>query len=180
MQMCGYRRQWRTNPGAAGNSDDYSSFYGLNAAVLATAGSTVSVTGGTVTADGKGANGVFATGSDTSVTLSDLTIDAQGDGAHAVMATLGASMTLTNVDMNTTDAHSGAIATDRGSGTITVTGGTVTTSGADSPGIYSTGVIVVSGATITATGAEAAVIEGANSIDLTDSELSSSMADKWA
>ena len=63
----------------------------------------------------------------------------------------------------------------RGGGTINVTGGTVTTSGQDSPAIYSTGNINVTGATITAT----AVIEGANSITLTDTALSSSKPDKW-
>ncbi|MCX9078320.1 MAG: hypothetical protein OIN84_10125, partial [Candidatus Methanoperedens sp.] len=161
------------------SSSDSSSFYGLNAAVLVGSGSSVSISGGSVTTDGAGTNGVFATGEDSSVILSDMTINAVGDGAHAVMATLGGTMTLTNVDMNTTDAHSGAIATDRGSGTITVTGGTVTTSGQDSPGIYSTGVINVSDAIISATGAESAVIEGANSITLTHTSLTSSLEDKW-
>lgn len=161
------------------SSADQSSFYGLNAAVLVGTGSTMTISGGIVDTEGSGTNGVFAAGEGASVTLSDLTIDANGDGAHAVMATLGGSLTLTNVDMNTTGAHSGAIATDRGSGTITVTGGTVTTSGQDSPGIYSTGVITVSEAVISATGAESAVIEGANSITLTDTDLSSSMEDKW-
>jgi len=41
--------------------------------------------------------------------------------------------------MSTAGANSGAIATDRGAGTINMSGGSVTTSGADSPGIYSTG-----------------------------------------
>lgn len=161
------------------SSADQSSFYGLNAAVLAGSGSTVSISGGTVTTDGAGTNGVFSTGDGTTVSLSDLTIDANGDGAHAVMATLGGTMTLTNVTMNTTGAHSGAVATDRGSGTIDMTGGSVTTSGQDSPGIYSTGAITVTNATISASGAEAAVIEGGNTITLTDTNLSSSIADKW-
>ena len=161
------------------SSADSSSFYGLNAAVLVGSGSVVTISGGSVTTDGAGTNGVFATGSGSSVTLSDITIEAHGDGAHAVMATLGGTMILTNVDMITTDAHSGAIATDRGSGTITVTGGTVLTSGQDSPGIYSTGTITVTDATITATWAESAVIEGANSITLTNTTLLSDIEDKW-
>jgi hypothetical protein len=161
------------------SSSDYSSYYGLNAGVLALSGSQVTINGGTVTTRASGANGVFSTGGGTSVTLSNLTIQAEGDGAHAVMATQGGSLTLANVDMNTTAAHSGAIATDRGGGTITVSGGTVTTSGQDSPAIYSTGAISVAGATLSASGAEAAVIEGANSITLTDSSLSSSLAGKW-
>lgn len=161
------------------SSSDQSSFFGLNAAVLVGSGSQLTISGGSVEADGVGANGVFSTGEGSSVTLSDMTINAVGDGAHAVMATLGGTMILNNVDMNTTDVHSGAIATDRGSGTITATGGTVTTSGADSPGIYSTGKITVNDATVTSTGAEVAVIEGANSITLNNSKLTSSMADKW-
>ncbi len=161
------------------SSNDYSSFYGLNAGILATSGSQVTISGGTVNTKGSGANGVFATGSGTVVTVSKVTIHAYGDGAHAVMATNAGTMILNDVDMVTTDVHSGAIATDRGGGTITAAGGTVTTSGQDSPAIYSTGAIAVSDATLTATGAEAAVIEGANSIELTNSTLSSSVANKW-
>ncbi len=161
------------------SSSDNSSFYGQNAAVLVGSGSQLTLSGGTVEARGAGANGVFSTGNGSSATLSDLTIDAEGDGAHAVMATLGGTMTLNNVTMNTTDAHSGAIATDRGGGTITATGGTVTTSGQDSPGIYSTGNITVSDATISSSAAEVAVIEGANSITVNNSQLTSSVADKW-
>ncbi|MGZ4702937.1 MAG: hypothetical protein ACXV98_17145, partial [Ilumatobacteraceae bacterium] len=63
-------------------------------------------------------------------------------------------------------ANSAAVATDRGGGTITVTGGSATTSGQDSPGLYFTGVLDVTGMTIVATGSECAVIEGSNSITL--------------
>jgi hypothetical protein len=161
------------------SSTDNSSFYGLNAAVLAEAGSTIDLSGSTVTTSGTGANGVFATGSGSSVTIENVTIHATGNGGHGVMATQGGTMTLTNVDMTTAGASSGAIATDRGGGTINVTGGNVTTSGQNSPDIYSTGDITVTGGTLTATGAESAVIEGANSITLNDTDLSSSMENKW-
>lgn len=161
------------------SSDENSSFYGLNAGVLVGSGSSFTMTGGTVTTEGSGTNGVFSTGEGTTVTLTDVTIEAVGNGAHAVMATQGGAMTLVNVDMLTTDAHSGAVATDRGSGTIAVTGGEITTTGTDSPGLYSTGVITVDGATVHSTGAEVVVIEGANSVILTDTDLVSSFADKW-
>ena len=95
------------------------------------------------------------------------------------MATQGASIVCTSVNMTTTGANSGTIATDRGGGTITVTGGTVKTTGQDSPGIYSIGAITVAGATISATGSEAAVIEGGNSITLSGTTLSSSYSGKW-
>lgn len=161
------------------SSQDNSSFYGLNAAVLAESGSTINLSDSTISTTGTGANGAFATGSDSVVNLTNVTIDATADGGHGVMATQGGTMTLTDVDITTAGPHSGAVATDRGSGTISAIGGTVTAAGADSPAIYSTGDITVFGGVYTATGAEAAVIEGANSITLTNTALTSTYADKW-
>ena len=161
------------------SSADSSSFYGLNAGVLATGGSTITMHGGTISTTGSGANGAFASGTGSSVVLSDVTITATGDAAHGVMATLGGSVTLANVDMNTAGSHGAPLATDRGGGTIVATGGTVVSSGTDSPAIYSTGSITVTGGTLTAIGSESAVIEGANSIALSDSTLTSTKAGKW-
>ena len=108
-----------------------------------------------------------------------MTVKATAQGGHAVMTAGGGSVKCTNVNMQTAGTNSGAIATDRGGGTITVKGGTVKTTGQDSPGIYSTGKISVSGAKIESTGAEVAVIEGSNSITLNDCSLTSSLKDKW-
>jgi hypothetical protein len=76
-------------------------------------------------------------------------------------------------------AHSSGtiIATDRRGGTITISSGSYSTAGTDSPGIYSTGSIKVAGGTMRATGAEAAAIEGSNSVSLTRTTLSG--AKKW-
>jgi hypothetical protein len=161
------------------SSQDSSSFYGLNAAVLAADGGTIDISDSKVTTTGTGANGVFSTGDGSSVNLSDVTIQASADGAHAVMATSGGTMTLSNVDMMTAGGSSSAIATDRGGGTITVTGGEVTASGMNSAGIYSTGDISVADGTFNITGAEAAVIEGANSITLKGTNLTSTKSGKW-
>jgi uncharacterized protein (TIGR03437 family) len=160
------------------SSQDNSSFAGLNAGLLATAGGVITVTGGSIVTSGTGANGAFSTGAGSSVTLNRVTINASADGAHAVMATQTGSMTLTNVNMTTAGGSASAIATDRGGGTINVTGGSVATSGGNSAGIYSTGAITVTGTTFKSTGAEAAVIEGANSITLTDVSLTSTL-EKW-
>jgi len=154
------------------SSTENSSFYGLNAAVLATQGSKVTIIGGSVTSSGTGANGVFASGRGAAIALSRVTIKATGDGGHGVMATGGGSLTLDNVDINTSRARAAAIATDRGGGTITATGGTFRTSGSGSPGIYSTGNITAANAIFSAAGSEAAVIEGRNSIAVSDCTLS--------
>ncbi|MDQ1275760.1 MAG: hypothetical protein QG610_1335 [Euryarchaeota archaeon] len=154
------------------SSNENSDFYGLNAAVLAESGSTIKLTNCTISTGANGANGVFATGSESDIVLSDVVIKTTEDGSRGVDATLSGSITCTNVDITTHGQHCAAIATDRGSGTITVTGGTMTTAGEGSPGIYSTGNITASDSIITATGSEAAVIEGKNSISLKDVTLS--------
>jgi hypothetical protein len=161
------------------SSNDSSSFYGLNAAVVATSSSFITLSGGSITTTGSGANGAFATGEGSSVSLSNVTIEAAGGGGHGVMATQGGAVTLDEVKITTAGANSAPLATDRGGGTITATGGSALASGKDSPALYSTGTITVTGGTYEATGAEAAVIEGGNTINLTDVALSSSMADKW-
>ncbi|MDD4579348.1 MAG: hypothetical protein PHF80_01590, partial [Methanothrix sp.] len=144
-----------------GNSSsmDASSFYGLNAAVLAASDSYVEITGGSVTTTGSGANGVFATGKGTTINLTGITINCTGEGGHGVDATLEGVLNLKDVDIITAGSHSAAIATDRGSGIINVDGGKVATYGRDSPGIYSTGTISVKDAVISGIGAEGAVIE---------------------
>jgi hypothetical protein len=154
------------------SSGEASSFYGLNGAVLANNGSTVTITGGTISTTGSGANGVIPTGSGTSVTLRNMKIHATGGGAHGVMATGGASITLENVEIDTTGGSGAPLATDRGGGTVTVIGGTFTSSGQGSPAIYSTGVITVKDAKLTAEKPGAAVIEGSNSITLENTSLS--------
>jgi hypothetical protein len=161
------------------SSNDSSSFYGLNAAVVATAGSSVTMSDSSISTTGSGANCAFATGSGASVTLSNVKIDATGGGGHGVMATQGGTVTLKDVVITTAGANSAPLATDRGGGTVTATGGSATATGKDSPALYSTGTITVNGGTYKATGAEAAVIEGANTIILNSVDLSSTMADKW-
>lgn len=161
------------------SNDGASSMYGLNAAVVATAGSAILLTDCSITTTGSGANGAFAPGEGAAVTLANVTIEAAGDGGHGVMATLGGSVTLNNAGIVTAGAESAPLATGRGGGKIVATGGSAFASGRDSPALYSTGVINVDGGRYEATGAEAAVIEGASSITLTGTDLSSAVADRW-
>jgi hypothetical protein len=161
------------------SSTDNSSFYGLNAGVLVASGSSINMSDSSVSTTGTGANGVFATGSGSTVTLTNVKINATGDGGHGAMASNGGVLNLTNDDITTSGTSSAPIATDRGGGTITLSGGTTTTSGVNSPCLYSTGSFTINGLTCTATGSESAVIEGANSITLIESSLTSNIENKW-
>jgi hypothetical protein len=150
---------------ASGNSSsgDASSFYGLNAPVLATSGAKITLQNSTIKASGTGANGIFAYGDGSSVTVSDTAIDVTADLAHGIMSSGGGTVTATNLLVSTAGKHSAAIATDRGGGTIVSIGGTYITSGEGSPGLYSTGNLQSNNEKFTLTGSEAVVVEGSNS-----------------
>ncbi|MGA2929949.1 MAG: hypothetical protein ABSG43_28970 [Solirubrobacteraceae bacterium] len=164
-------RRSRVTTTGSSKSSDASSFYGLDAGVLASGRGRVNLAAGTVTTSGAGANAVFAYGSSAAVTVRGTRLTAHGQYAHGAMASGGGRLTLDHVMIHTAGGSSAAVATDRGGGTVTVSGGTMITTGATSPGIYSTGTIAVSDATMLAQGSEAAVVEGANSIAVTNSSL---------
>ena len=166
-----------------GDSDggDSTSFYGTNSAILAKSGANLTLKNITVTTDATGANGVFCYGGSattnnsssdgTTVTISDSKITTTKDNSGGVMTTGGGTMNVSNLEINTAGTSSAAIRTDRGGGTVTVDGGTYTTTGQGSPTIYSTADITVSNATLTATASEGIVIEGKNSVTIDNVNL---------
>ena len=174
-----------TNPTVTktGDSDggDNCNFYGLNAAVLVKDGSTTTLTGGTIASDADGANGVFsyggnggqngAAGDGTTVIIRDTTITTTGDGSGGIMTTGGGITYAYDLDVTTSGRSSAAIRTDRGGGTVYVDGGTYTTNGLGSPAIYSTAEIHVANATLVSNLSKGVCIEGLNSIELTDCDL---------
>ena len=174
-----------TNPNVtkAGDSDggDSCNFYGLNAAVLAKGGTTLTISGGTITSDASGANGVFsyggnggqngAAGDGTTVNISDTVITTSGDGSGGIMTTGGGITNASNLTVTTSGRSSAAIRTDRGGGTVNVDGGTYTSNGLGSPAIYSTAAITVQNAALVSNLSEGVCIEGMNTITLTDCDL---------
>ena len=167
----------------SGDSDggDNCNFYGLNAAVLVKDGSTASITGGTISSDADGANGVFcyggnggqngADGDGTTVTIRDTQITTTGNGSGGIMTTGGGITYAYDLDVTTSGRSSAPIRTDRGGGTVYVDGGTYTSNGLGSPAIYSTAEIHVANATLVSNLSEGVCIEGLNSIELTDCDL---------
>jgi hypothetical protein len=159
--------------GAASNNDA-SSFYGLDAAVLALSGATLTITGGTVTAAAEGANGVFAYDGAT-INITGTTINVSGGNAGGIEVAGGGVLNAKDLTVNAT--VKAAIRSDRGGGTLTVDGGTYTTSGSSgAPAVYSTADIKVSNATLTANTSEAVVVEGFNSVELNNCTVTGNMS----
>lgn len=166
-----------------GDSDggDDSNFYGKNAAILVEGGSTTTLTNLSITSDAKGANGIFSYGGNgghnggdgdgTKVIIKESIITTSGDGSGGTMTTGGGITNASNLTVTTNGQSSAAIRTDRGGGTVYVDGGTYTSNGLGSPAIYSTAEIHVANAALVSNLSEGVCIEGLNSIELTDCDL---------
>ncbi len=168
-------------PGEGGGpgGDDSFNFYGLNSAVVAVGkGSTIEMIGCTVNTEAEYANAVFSC-DNAEVNISEgITINTTKGSSRGLYATAAGKVTATGVvTINTQGAHCAALATDRGGGTVTVgTPGTsdcsvLNTNGDGSPCIYSTGDITVYNAQGNAAISQTMVIEGKNTINITDCDF---------
>ena len=152
-------------------SDDNSNFRGQNAVVLGIEGSQINIKGSNITSNSKGSNAVFATGEGSVINVENTNIHTKSDSSRGLDATYKGTVNGKNLTITTEGAHSATLATDRGEGTITAEAAKLTTSGEGSPVIYSTGNIIVNNVNGIANNSEIGVVEGKNSITLTNSNV---------
>lgn len=164
-----------TKTGDYSASSDNTSFYGVNSAVYVgstSAATTLTMTGGTITTNAKGANAAFAYGYGV-LNISDVTIRNSANLSRGIHATGGGTIVASNLDIVTEGSNSSVVATDRGGGTVTVDGGSYVTTGTDCAILYSTGTVSASNATGSSAKGEVGVIEGDNTINITNCNFSS-------
>lgn len=152
-------------------SDDNSNFRGQNAVVLGIDGSQINIKGSNITSNSKGSNAVFATGEGSVINVENTNIHTKSDSSRGLDATYKGTVNGKNLTITTEGAHSATLATDRGEGTINAEAAKLTTSGEGSPVIYSTGNIIVNNVNGIANNSEIGVVEGKNSITLTNSNV---------
>lgn len=152
-------------------------FYGANAALLATDGANVTIKKAEVSSSAQNGNGVFSYGSGTTVNISDSKITTTADNSGGIQTAGGGTTNASDLEIDTSGNSSAAIRSDRGGGTVNVDGGTYTSNGYNSPAVYSTADITVKNATLTANNSEALVLEGQNTIDLENCDVTGNMSD---
>lgn len=162
--------------GATSNTEN-GDFYGVNAALLATNGATVTIKNAAITSSAQNGNGVFSYGSGTTVYISDSTITTTADNSGGIQTTGGGTTNASCLTVETAGNSSAAIRSDRGGGTVNVDGGSYTSNGYNSPAVYSTANITVKNASLIANNSEALVIEGKNSITLENCSVTGNMSD---
>ena len=161
--------------GGASSNTENGDFYGMNAGLLALNGATVTISGADVTTNAVNGNGVFSYGTGTTVNISDSKIRTTLNNSGGIQTTGGATMNATDLDVETLGNSSAAIRSDRGGGDVNVTGGSYVSNGTGSPAIYSTADISAENAVLTANASEAVVVEGKNSVTLSNVTLTGNM-----
>lgn len=184
-QPGGFGRSSEVTQGTAANTIDTDGSYssttyrstGDDENALRIDGATVNIKNATVKSSAQNGNGVFSYGSGTTVNISDSKITTTADNSGGIQTTGGGTTNASNLTVDTSGNSSAAIRSDRGGGTVNVKGGSYTSNGYNSPAVYSTADITIADADLTATNSEALVIEGKNSITLTDCNVSGNMSD---
>lgn len=158
---------------------DDSSFYGVNAGILAysedaATPAELTIEGGTVETSANGANGIFAYGQST-INLKNTTVTTTGEGGSGgIMVAGGGTLYAEDCTVTTEGGSSAAIRSDRGSGVMVIDGGTYIANGSKgtgSPAVYCVADITVSNATMQANNAQAICFEGRNPFHMYNSYL---------
>lgn len=174
----------------SGSSGDNSSFYGNNSTVYAGSASStgysstssasdvvINITNCTINSSSQGANAVFATNGAT-INVDTVVINNSTSVSRGLHCTYGGTIVASNVDITTQSETSSTIATDRGGGTVTVTGGTATAEGSNSAVLYSTGTITANNLTGVSKQGEIAVVEGDNSVTINGCTMTSGSSNR--
>lgn len=159
----------------AGNttSADESSFYGVNAVFATTAGSETSLSKSELTSGSEGANGIFATGKNALIHVDNVKIDTSGDNSQGLETTYGGRIIAQNPQITTSGMRCAPVAAGRGGGSVTVKGGTVSSSGEGSPCIYSAGAVIAENVKGGAEESPAVIVDGNSSLSLIKCKLTS-------
>lgn len=156
------------------SSADESNYYGVNAVFVTTAGSESSISKSEITSAAEGANAVFATGKGALIHADNVKVSTSGNSSKGIYATYGGQVKAENIEITTSGTRCSPVAAERGSGSVSVQGGTVRSTGASSPCIYAAGTISAEKLEGTADASQILMIEGSNTVTLRGCDLSGS------
>lgn len=153
------------------SSEEASLGYGLNSAVLVTAGGSATLNGMHVATSASGSTGVFSYGNGSSATVVGSTVSTSEEASPGIAASDAGSLSAEGLTVSTMGSRSPAISAV-GGGNVSVSGGTYSTSGKDSPAVSTGATVDVTGAKIAATGAPAISLATGGKVSIADSNVS--------
>lgn len=144
-----------------------SRFYGLCSGVLSYPRSKADVLYSDINTTGKSASAAFSYGTGAVINITGGSLTASGENSHGVAVTYKGELNSSDCVITANGINSPAVFAGRGGGTINITGGSVTSTGAYSPAVYSAGTVALTGTKLSSSLSEAGVVEGKSSLTLT-------------
>lgn len=160
-----------TKSGGDTSSEEVSTRYGLNAAMLATAGGSVTTNGTHITTSADGSAGAFVYGNGSAATVTEGSVSTSETASPALVASDAGHLTAENLAVSTMGSKSPAVSAI-GGGTVDVSGGSYSTSGQDSPAISTEAVVNASGTRLAATASTAISVTSGGKASVSDSNVS--------
>ena len=157
----------------AGLSSDINSslYYGLNAALITKDGSSSNLTDSKIKTSSEYATAFYVTGMGSQANLTNTILETTKNNSSGLTASDISEIIAENVIIKTNGVSSPAIKTMNEDSTITVMDSNLETNGTNSPLLYSSGKIEATNIKGTAINSYIAILEGRNSIFITESEL---------
>lgn len=152
---------------------------GLNACMLALEGSTLTLSGGTVTTIGAGSGGLFALGNASKVIANQTLVSTIGDSAQGASAENGGSLDLTSVSLTTTGPNAAGVSINLGGSNAMLRDTVINTTGVASPCFYTNVTLRTENSSCVADKTEAAIVENDGILELRQSDLTSRVPTRW-
>lgn len=152
-------------------SQTESGLFGLNAAIIAETGGTITLEQAVLHSEATGSTAVFANGAGSTAKLTDVAITTAGDASPGLGAVDSGSVIADGVNIATTGLASAGLTTGWGNGTCRVDNAVINTNGTDSPAIVAAGVVSVMNSHLTATNAPGATVTDNGSLLLYNCQL---------
>lgn len=147
--------------------------YGVGSALLVAPGQLL-VGGGTVSTNADGGTGLFVLGKRSEALIADSAVSTQQSASAGLAVVEGASLCSWDVQVRTGGEQSPAAVVGNEGGSLVLQGGTLMTSGKESPVLSSKGDLTVLDGSLSAARSHAVEVEGKNAVRLFDCLVSSS------
>ncbi len=150
---------------------DSTLYYGLNSALIIKDGSNGEISESTIKTNSNYSPGIYVTGTGSEAMLNNINLTTEKNNSNAITSSDISSVTGESLNINTTGNSSSAIKTMNEDSGITINSSIIKTTGTLSPLFYSNGKIEINNVEGTSLKSYIGIVEGKNSLSITESEL---------
>ena len=157
---------------------EISEYFGLNSAVIVKDASILELTDSSIRTNADYSSAIFLSGLSSKAVLNNVTLKTLKNNSPSISISEEAELNASNLEISTIGNNSSAIKTLDTNSTVYVSDSMINTEGTNSPLFYSNGKIEVTKITGTSSNSPIGIINNVNSIEIKDSELTTSTSNE--